>query len=449
MIQRFQTNWYGVKLDPEKKPGARDTALAVLIACRKGGAWVDGALKQRIDIDRLDRRDAALATRLCYGVMQNQMLLDAWLAPFLRGKTQALVRDILRLALYQLRLMDKIPPSAAVNEAVEQAKELTNERAAGLVNAVLRSILRAPEQLVLPDTLSLRYSHPQPLVELLREAVGDDRLEALLAEDNRVLPAYVQCNGLRCTAEALTQALLQEGLQVTYHSELIDCLKVTGGKLEDTKAFREGLFYVQDPASWLAVQAAGLRPGMQMLDCCAAPGGKSFAAAIALRDSGRLISCDLHPHKIELLQKGAARLGINCLSAQQQDATQPVAPWNDAFDAVLADVPCSGLGVIRKKPDIRYKDLQQSEALPAVQLRILQTQANYVRPGGVLLYSTCTLLRRENEGVIEAFLRERSDFQAEAFTLENGVAAPQGRCTLLPGEHDTDGFFIAKLRRMA
>ena len=425
--------------------GARDTTLAVLIACRRDGAWADGALRKQIARDRLDRRDAALATRLCCGVLQNQLLLDYWLDGAVRGKLQPVVRDILRLAVYQLFLTDKIPQNAAVNEAVEQAKRHANPRAAGLVNAVLRNLLRTPP--ALPEELSVRYSHPQALTALLAQSVGQERLEPLLAANNQIPPTYAQVNTTRCTAAETIERLKSEGIDAAPHPWLDGCL-LLHGSVEQSGALRDGLLYVQDPAARLAVLSADLRPGMRVLDCCAAPGGKSFAAAIAMRGQGEIVSCDIHPHKLPLIEKSAQRLSFSCISACLQDAAQPREEWKQSFDAVLADVPCSGLGVIRKKPDIRYKPTEPLAALPALQLRILNNQADYVRPGGVLLYSTCTVLRRENEDVVKAFLAGRGDYAAEAFRLPNGVEASDGFVTLLPSEHDTDGFFICKLRRL-
>ena len=190
-------------------------------------------------------------------------------------------------------------------------------------------------------------------------------------------------------------------------------------------------------------------PGVAvMLDCCAAPGGKSFAAAVAMGGTGSIISCDVHPHKIRLIEGGARRLGLQNLTAMVMDASQPNGEWTNAFDAVIADVPCSGLGIIRKKPDIRYKNLAVMKALPELQLQILKNQANYVRPGGVLLYSTCTLVREENEGVVEEFLKSRSDFALEPLPLPAPFPVnTTGMLALVPGEYDTDGFFICRLRR--
>lgn len=429
---------------------ARDTALSVLIACRKNGAWMDAALKQQLAKDRLDRRDAALATRLCAAVLQNRLLLDEWIRRYLKGKLtelQPVVLDVLRLAVCQLRFFDKLPPNAVVNEAVEQAKRLTNPRAAGLVNGLLRAMLRDPSRMSLPEELSLRYSHPQELVELLRQNLGEDKLEPLLRCHNEAPPACLQTNLLKTDSPALRAALEAEGLKVEPHPWLPDCLLVTGG-IEQSEAFREGLFYAQDAAARLAVLALAPQPGERVLDCCAAPGGKSFAAAIAMGSSGTVVSCDIHPHKTRLIEAGAERLGITTIAARQKDASVPDPAWRASFDRVIADVPCSGLGVIRKKPDIRYKDLPPTEALPAVQRRILEAQATHLKPGGVLVYSTCTVLKRENEEVVEAFLADHPEFSAEPFVLPGVGNVDSGMKTLLPCIEGTDGFFIARLRKL-
>ncbi|MBO4419473.1 MAG: 16S rRNA (cytosine(967)-C(5))-methyltransferase RsmB [Oscillospiraceae bacterium] len=429
---------------------ARDTALAVLIVCRRSGAWSDAALKQQLGKDRLDRRDAALATRLCGAVLQNRLLLDEWISSYLKGKLSSLqpvVLDVLRLAVCQLRFFDKLPPSAVVDEAVNQAKRLANPRAAGLVNGLLRSMLRDPSRLTLPEDLSVRYSHPKSLVDLLRENVGAEKLEALLQSHNQAPAVCAQVNRLRTDADSLADLLQAEGMEVSPHSWLPDCLLLSGGGIEQSAAFRDGLFYVQDPAAKLAVLALEPKGGERILDCCAAPGGKSFAAAICMGNKGSVTSCDIHPHKLPLMEAGAKRLGITCLSVREQDASRPEPAWLDRFDRVIADVPCSGLGVIRKKPDIRYKDLTPMEQLPLLQRQILEAQAKHLRPGGTLVYSTCTVLRRENEAVVEAFLADHPDFSVLPLELPGIGRVESGMKTLLPCDEGTDGFFIAKLRK--
>lgn len=434
--------------------GARETALNALIACRKSGAWSNGVLKELTRRDRLDSRDAALATRLCYGVLQNRNRLDFYLRQLLTGKLKDLhpvVRDILHLGLYQIYELDKIPDSAAVNESVALAKKYCkNPKAASLVNGVLRSAVRTRGQLKEPVSYADRYSHPDELISLLKQNLPKGKLEATLIADNTAPQTVVQVNTLRISAAELVQRLAADQVQAQPHGWMKDCLILSGtGSIENLPSFREGCFYVQDPASRLSVLCAGLpKEDIRVLDCCAAPGGKSFAASIAMEGRGSITSCDIHAHKTELIAGGAARLGLTNITPRQQDATVPVPQWENAMDAVLADVPCSGLGIIRKKPDIRYKDLAQTEQLPQLQLQILKTQASYVKPGGILMYSTCTLLRRENEDVVNAFLAQHPDFHPEPLPLPEVFPQNEsGMLTLIPGEYDTDGFFICRLRR--
>ena len=434
--------------------GARETALNALIACRKEDAWSNSILKTYIRRDRLDAREAALAARLCYGVLQNRGKLDFYLKQLLTGKLKDLhpaVRDILHLGLYQIYEMDKIPASAAVNESVTLAKKYCARvrSAPGLVNGVLRNAVRTKGTLKAPVHLCDRYSHPQKLIDLLGSYVGKERLEAMLAANNAAAPTVVQVNTLRTTADALMQMLEQEDIEAQKHPWMPQCLMLSAtGSLEQLEAFQKGLFYVQDAAAKLSVLCAQLPENSQVLDCCAAPGGKTFAAAIAMGGTGQIISCDIYEHKIELIQSGARRLGLTNIKAQVQDAAQAEPRWIGNMDAVIADVPCSGYGIIRKKPDIRYKDPEDMKHLPQLQLAILENQAQYVKPGGVLLYSTCTLVRQENEGVVEAFLERDPDFSPEPLKLPgNFPENTSGMLALVPGEYDTDGFFICRLRR--
>ena len=436
--------------------GARETALNVLIACRKEGAWSNGVLKEYLTRDRLDRREAALATRLCYGVLQNRLKLDFYLQQLLTGKLKDLhpaVRDILHLGLYQIFETDKIPESAAVNESVALAKKYCPRQkfAPGLVNAVLRTAIRNRDTLQQPKGYAERYSHPQRLIDLLKGYVGKERLEPMLQANNAAPATIVQVNTLRVTTQALMARLSEEGVSAEPHSWMPDCLVLSGfGNLEQLPAFREGLFYVQDPAAKLSVLCAQVPQNAAVLDCCAAPGGKSFAAAIAMAGTGTICSCDVHSYKTALIENGAARLGIRNLTVHCADATVFCPQWERAMDAVIADVPCSGYGIIRKKPDIRYKDPASMKDLPRLQLQILKNQARYVKPGGLLLYSTCTLVRQENEGVVEAFLKDNPEFTTEPLPLP-GVFPKNtdGMLALVPGQYDTDGFFICRMRRKA
>ena len=432
---------------------ARGVALEALTACEKQGAWSDGYLKKAIGGAGLDGRDAALATRLCFGVLQNRMLLDFYLERLCATplkKLEVPVLAALRLGAYQLLFLDRVPDHAAVSESVDLArKRARNPRAAGLVNGVLRSLLRLRAELPVPPDLATRYSHPQWLVDAFLARLGREEGEALLAADNGEPPTCAQVNPLKTTSEALMSALAKRGVEAELHPWLPGCLLLRHtGSLEGLPEFQDGLFYIQDAAARLAVLAAEPRPGWRVLDACAAPGGKSFAAALAMGDRGEVRSCDIHPHKEGLIQAGAKRLGLSCIRTEVLDSKACKEDFLDVFDLVIADVPCSGLGIIRKKPDIRYKDPGSLENLPRVQGAILDNVARYVRPGGSLLYATCTLLERENEGVVRSFLDRHNHFTLEGFQVPGPFADTKtGMLTCWPHRHGTDGFFFAKLRR--
>ncbi len=423
-----------------------------LIQQRRDGAWSNGSLKQLISRDRLDAREAALASRLVYGVVQNRLLLDFYLEQLLtrKGKLHPAVRDVLHLGLYQILLMDKIPDSAAVNESVRLCSKVAPREAAGMVNAVLRNASRNRDSLQKPVSYAQKYSHPDELITLLKANLPKGTLEGMLIADNAITDTVVQVNTLKATAEDLTSLLEAEGVMVKCHPWMENCLILERtGNLEKLSSFAQGLFYVQDAASKLSISCAELpKEGAKVLDCCAAPGGKSFAAAVAMGGHGEITSCDVYPHKAELIAKGAQRLGLSNLRECVQDATEFVPGWENTFDAVIVDAPCSGLGIIRKKPDIRYKDLKPMEALPTLQLTILENQSRYVRPGGTLLYSTCTVLRRENEDVVKAFLEKHPDFSLKQLNLPAPFEKnTTGMLTLIPGQYDTDGFFISRMEK--
>ena len=439
---------------------AREAALLTLVAMERQKAWSNGHLKKVIQEQRLDRRDAALATRLCFGVIQNRMLLDHYLQQYSAmklSKMESKVRNNLRLGLYQMLFMTKIPVSAAVSEGVKLTKKhCKNPRAGGMVNGILCNLARHLDELPTLDRgnpvayLSLLYSHPQWLVEEWSQQLEAGELEELLRWDNSEPPVTVQVNTCRFQTSQVAAALEEEGMTVTAHPWLPDCLFLNGtGSLEHLEAFQKGYFYIQDAAAHLAVLAAAPQPGWRVLDACAAPGGKSFAAAIAMENRGSVTSCDIHPHKLRLIEAGYQRLGLDIIHANLLDGKERKAELLNSFDLIIADVPCSGLGIIRKKPDIRYKDPEPLENLPRVQAAILDNVADYVRPGGVLLYATCTLLERENEGVVRAFLDKQRDFTLEGFQVSGPfLDTDTGMLTCWPHRHGTDGFFFAKLRRI-
>lgn len=441
-----------------KKSSARDTALEVLMQVDKANAWSDGGLKRTIAKNKLDGRDAALATRICYGVIQNKALLDYYITCYCTQKAEKLepvIRNILRIGGYQILFMDKIPHRAAVNEAVEMTRRHGRPKASGMVNAVLRKFvtnwLNMPE---LPNGtrasyLSVRYSHPEWLVRRLLDILGDEETEAYLRMNNEIVPTTIQTNLLKTTSEELAEELKRSGVQVSAHAWMPNCFEVSGtGDLEQLAAFKEGKFMVQDAAARLVAVIAAPQPTDRVLDVCAAPGGKSFALAIDMQDKGEILSCDIHSHKLKLLEKSADRLGIHSVRVQQADGREHHAVWEKQADLVVADVPCSGLGIIRKKPDIRYKDPKELAKLPKIQRAILENAATYVRPGGSLLYSTCTVLPEENEDVTEDFLARHPEFHLEHFSLPLPIGPKNGHLTLWPQRFGTDGFYICFMRRI-
>lgn len=438
---------------------AREAALLALNDCQRQGGWSDAILKKRLASAGLDSRDGALATQLCFGVLQNRLLLDFYLSHFSNlplKRMEGKVVEALRLGAYQMLFLDKIPHSAAVNSSVELTRKFCkNPRASGMVNGILRNLERSIDHLpTIPQNdpvsyLSTLYSHPEWLVKEFLTALGSEETARLLAANNGPAPITAMVNTTKTTVEELSAALEGEGVTARPHPWLANCLILSKtGSLERLKAFCDGLFYVQDPASRLAVLALDPKPDMRVLDCCAAPGGKSFSAAIQMEGRGEVISCDLLPHKKKLIQAGADRLDFHNVEPMTADGKVFRPEWENAFDRVLVDAPCSGLGVIRKKPDIRYKDPAPLADLPEVQRAILDNAARYVRPGGVLVYSTCTLLRRENEDVVLGFLSDHRSFRAEGFPLPEYVGnARTGMLTLWPHRQETDGFFICKLRK--
>lgn len=425
---------------------ARDVARATLAAFRKDGAWSDGYLKHALQKAEIDPRDAALATQLTYGVLQNRSLCDFYIASFSSLKLNKIapgILDILRLGVYQLLFLDRIPAHAAVNDAVSAARR-GNPRAAGFVNAVLRKVDKSRETLPEIPNDAIRFSHPQWIVDLLYAQYGVDVGREILKANNEIPPIFARVNTLCASVDDVLACTPQ----AEPHPWLENCVILrSAGEIESMPAYQAGQLQIQDPASQMAALATGCLPGQKVLDTCAAPGGKSFVIAQMMENSGELISCDIHPHKLDLINAGAKRLGIQNLKTKLQDASVFCPEFEAKFDVVLSDVPCSGLGVIRKKADIRYKEQSDILQLPKLQLDILRNSAHYVRRGGTLVYSTCTIRKEENEEVVAAFLAENNDYELFPCDFLGDIAADVGMLTLLPHLHDTDGFFICRMRR--
>lgn len=425
--------------------GARETALQGLIAFRRSGAWPDLQLKKLSE--GLSGEDVALAAALTYGTLQNRAFIDfllAYVSSMPLKKVMPQVLDALRLGVFQLLFLDRVPDSAAVNETVKLVKRHGGPRVGSYANAVLRRLiaLRDADKLPQPggapaERLSVQYSHPLWFVQAMLDRLGESGCEALLRANNQPAKATLRVNTLKISAAELAAQLEEYGIPCRPIKGVDNALEADNlGNPAALPAFQDGLFYIQDAASQLCVHELAPVPGSFVIDMCAAPGGKTLLCAQLMKNQGRILAMDIHPHKAELIEKNAARYGASIIQAVAADASKPVEALRESADFVLCDVPCSGLGIIRKKPDIRFKKPEEIAGLPAIQGAILRTAAGYVKPGGRLVYSTCTVLRQENEDVIEAFLQDSPEW-----TVENEK-------TLWPHIDGTDGFFIARLTRI-
>ena len=439
----------------EERNDARSAALRVLRQMDRTAAWADAGLDAELRRSGLAGQEAALAARLVYGVLQNRALLDHYLGAYCSQKIDHLQKplaDILRLGAYQIVFLDRVPDSAAVNTSVELCRDCGRGQASGLVNAVLRKVAANKDNLPpVPERdavayLATRYSHPKWLVRRLLALLGREEAEAFLRADNAPAPITVQTNTLLTAPEALRASLEAEGVRVT-PGLLPGSFQLRGtGNLTKLAAFQAGHFQVQDDAAALVTEAMDLRGGEAVLDVCAAPGGKSFRCAMAMGDKGRIVACDLYENKLRRIEAGAKRLHLTAIETAALDGRFFRVEWENAFDVVLVDAPCSGLGIIRKKPEIRYKKADDLFALPVVQTAILENASRYVKPGGQLLYSTCTILPEENGQVTDEFLAGHPDFRRESFALPVGEV-PEGQITLWPQRQGTDGFYICRMRK--
>lgn len=418
-------------------------------------------LDELLGTAELNPKDRAFASRLFYGVIERRITLDYVLqnaSSLPLRKLHPLVLETLRVAVYQLLYLDKIPPSAAVNEAVSAVRRLKQDRASGFVNGVLRGILRRQDTLfdTLPDGdegLSVRTSCPVHWITFWRSAYGEDCMNALLAAWNDAPPSYVRVNTLHTTDEKFEKILQSIGISYQIAGDVPHCFELKCGDLVNKlESADKNCYYYQDKASQYACMALGAQPHERIADVCAAPGGKSFTVAQSMQNTGELLSCDIYANKCDTIARRAAALGISCLQTAVRDAAAPVpAPLVGSFDRVVCDVPCSGLGVIRRKPEIRYKSPEELHNLPALQYAILERSAELVKAGGVLQYSTCTLNPAENEQIAERFLREHTEFIPRILPLDTCFkalgTAPSHKLTLFPHLHQTDGFFIAGFQK--
>ena len=452
---------------------ALDT-LAGIGRGKYGNIAVDTVLKR----SNLSEADRHLFTALVYGVIERQVTLDFLIDQFSDRPTDALdepLRLALRMGLYQLIYMDRIPDHAAVGETVA----LLPKRTRGYANAILRSYLRQSgasreHTLTSPKAWGERYpvlrdpasaakgftpetvafGVPLTMWEVYVQALGYAEACAVLSAFSHKPPLTLRVNPLRQATEALDTELTNEGLSPESGLYLSTALRLPiSGDITRLPGFASGAFFVQDEASQLCVAVLGAQPGDTVIDTCACPGSKSFGMGMDMNNQGCIFAFDLHESKLSLIQKNAERLGLSIISVARRDARDPDPALIGKADRVLCDVPCSGLGVMAKKPELRHKDLSESSRLPGIQADILEASSRYVKDGGVLVYSTCTLLPEENQNIICAFLEKHPEFSPVDFKISarnpavRDVCSQNGMLTLLPHLHGTDGFFIAKLTK--
>lgn len=434
---------------------ARMTAAKLLMRVANGGAYSNILLDHTFDAVDLSQRDKAFAAALFYGVAERQLTLDYVIKqnsslPFAKLDKNAVV--VLRMGLYQLLYMPSVPESAAVNESVKLCKRLRLYHAVGFVNGFLRGFIRKGKQINFDglddaDRLSVEYSCPKRLTEKWTAEYGADNTRKILEASLGAPPVFARVNTLKVSEQELCDILKKDGVKAEVFKKLSGCIRLEKtGDIEKTRAFKDGLFHIQDVSSQLCCLT--LRPIVNetVIDICAAPGGKSFTMAELMGNNGRVISMDLYEQRVNLIAQGAERLGLRIVEPRVNNAVC----YNEDLppaDRVLCDVPCSCLGTIRRKPEIKYKEEDVSE-LPRLQRAILEISARYVKVGGTLVYSTCTLSRAENEDVAEDFARTHDDFAPIVQPLPYPNADNSSMRTVFPEKDGGDGFFTAAFRRV-
>lgn len=434
---------------------ANTRTLAVKALLRVGeGGFSNIVLDALLSGAQLEHRDKAFVSALFYGVLERRITLDKIIKKYSKTPLEELepaVLECLRIGFYQLIYMNSVPDMAAANETVEAVKQLGYGKASGYVNGIMRAFIRNGKQFDFSrmdkiGRLSAEYSAPIWLCKKWCNEYGDEKTETALRESLGSVPIFARVNTLKTNAEELLSTLAEENIKAVLVEEVPDAVRIYSAAPQSTKAYKKGLFHVQDISSQLCAKALGAQKGELVLDVCSAPGGKTFTIAQLMENEGEIVACDLHVKRVGLIKNGAERLGLSIVSARTNDATV----FNElmgTFDRILCDVPCSGLGVIRRKPEIRFKDPAEIAALPKIQYKIASTSAKYLAEGGTMIYSTCTLSKEENEQVVKRLIEE-DGLVPEKLPEELQKYSKDGySVTLMPGEINSDGFYFAKLRK--
>ena len=429
---------------------ARQTAFEILNKIQRDNSYSNLALDHALDKADTDNKDKKFVSALVYGVTERRITLDYNLSLYLSQPIKKLKPEVLtalRLGAYQILFMDKIPVSAAVNESVKLAKKNGAAFASGLVNAVLRKIIS--NGLKTDGSMSVNYSAPEWLCDMWCRSYGRENAEKLLKASFGAVDTVLRVNTEKIDADNLINLLAEEGFDCEIGGNVENSAVVkSGGAVHKTEAYKNGLFHVQDAASQLCCKALGVQDNETVIDICAAPGGKSFTLAENMKNTGRIISCDIYEHRLKLISDGAERLGLTNIETVRNDGNV----FNPDFplaDKILCDVPCSGLGVIRKKPEIRFKKSEEVDKLQDLQYSIMCISSRYLKIGGVMVYSTCSLNPNENEKIVEKFLTEHDNFEGVRVLSDiSRYGVDTDYLTLMPHIHGCDGFFISAVRRI-
>lgn len=419
-------------------------------------AYSNLVLNNLLQNSELDARDKAFVSRIFYGVIERRETLDYIISMYSSKPLQKLdiqTKNVLRMGIYQLIYMDTVPDNAAVNESAELIKKLGKKSAAGFVNAILRSFIRDNKKITLPDdkleAFCVEYSCSENLVRRLIDQYGLEKSSEFLRRSLEPHKLYLRVNNTKITCDTLLDLFAEKGITAKKSDLLDNCIETEAfGSVEENELFKKGYYHIQDLSSQLCCAALAPKQGEKILDICSAPGGKAFTITEITNDNCELFACELHENRVKLIKNGAKRLGLKSIKALQNDAKQYNADF-PKFDKILCDVPCSGIGVIRSKPEIKYSDLSKFDKLPEIQLEILETASKYLKIGGELVYSTCTLLKEENELVVNKFLEKNKDkFEGVPFLTESGQPFGGNMTSIIAENFDCEGFFISKLRRI-
>ena len=429
---------------------ARQTAFEILNKIQRDNSYSNLALDHALDKADTDNKEKKFVSALVYGVTERRITLDYNFSLYLSQPIKKLKPEVLtalRLGAYQILFMDKIPVSAAVNESVKLAKKNGAAFASGLVNAVLRKIIS--NGLKTDGSMSVNYSAPEWLCDMWCKSYGRENAEKLLEASFGAVDTVLRVNTEKIDADNLINLLAEEGFVCETGGNVENSAVVkSGGAVHKTEAYKKGLFHVQDAASQLCCKALGVQENETVIDICAAPGGKSFTLAENMKNTGRIISCDIYEHRLKLISYGAERLGLTNIETVRNDGNV----FNPDFplaDKILCDVPCSGLGVIRKKPEIRFKKCEEVDKLQDLQYSIMCISSRYLKIGGVMVYSTCSLNPNENEKIVEKFLTEHDNFEGVRVLSDiSRYGVDTDYLTLMPHIHGCDGFFISAVRRI-